>query len=774
MLLDNYLKDDLILIIPYNLKSKIIEYLSSLNNLYNIKIMTFEELKKHLLFNYNSKTINYIMKENNISYSNALELINNMYFLFDDKYDNKKIDNLNNLKKELIENKLLIFDQYFKKGLKSKEIIIYGFDYINRFNLKLVDILKSITKTTIIKKEYEQYIPVVHNFLHLNYEIEFIANDILTKKIPLNNVYIYGTNKDNINTVKRIFNNYNININLPPESSLYETKIGYELLNNLKTIENYLESIKDANIKKQLINILNNYYWINNKEDIKEMLIYELKHVKLQNPKYDNAVNITELFNEYFNDNDYVYIIDFNNPYIPKIYKDTDFICDSEKFPFLETSIEKSIIEKENWYKVICGIKNLTITSINQNLNGILKPSTLVSDYNIEFINEDYKISNYSNESNLYNLGLLLDEYQKYGSINKELPNLISTYPNHNYLSYNNKYSKIKYKDNFKYNLSYSKMNAYYECPFKFYCDNILKLNQFEDTFDTYLGSLIHFILSKIYEPTFDFEQAKNDFLENNSFELTLENKMFLNKILDELKDAIKYIKSFQNITKYQSIETEKRIITNINDIDFIGIIDKMLSYDNNYVLIDYKTGNPDIDLRLASFGLNLQLPTYAYLIKSIYPNSNITGIYLEHVLKPLFNKEKDLTIKEQYEKSLKLMGYTLGDESKLKDFDPTYENSEYIHGLKLTSNGFSSYSKVLTKNNFEKLAKLTEEKIIECISNINKANFVIEPKIVNGENITCAYCKYKSVCFKTEKDNKYISLDNNLAFLEGDENELD
>ena len=316
-------------------------------------------------------------------------------------------------------------------------------------------------------------------------------------------------------------------------------------------------------------------------------------------------------------------------------------------------------------------------------------------------------------------------------------------------------------------------MNSYFECPFKYYCDNILRLNKYKETFDTWAGSLCHYILSKIYDESFDFEIAKEEFINSKPFALTNENIVFLDKILTELKTAIKYIKSLQNITKYQTIETEKNINTDINGINFIGIIDKIMHYNDNIVLIDYKTGTPDIDLRLAKYGLNLQLPTYLYLIKKIYPKSNIVGIYLQHIFKPNFNKESDQNTDEQFEKSLKLIGYSIGNESLLQDFDPTYENSEYIHAMKLNSNGFSSFSKVLTEENFNELEKLTERKIIECINGINNTEFEIKPKIVGINNISCEYCPYKSVCYKTEKDSQFLKLDNDLEFLGGN-NELD
>ena len=140
------------------------------------------------------------------------------------------------------------------------------------------------------------------------------------------------------------------------------------------------------------------------------------------------------------------------------------------------------------------------------------------------------------------------------------------------------------------------------------------------------------------------------------------------------------------------------------------------MSYNDNYVLIDYKTGTPNIDLRLIKYGLNLQLPIYIYLTRQIYPDAKITGLYLQHLLKPQQNKEEGVSSKEVYDKSLKLKGYSIGNEDILKDLDPTYQNSDFIYGLKLTNNGFSSTSKVLTEKDFLKLEEITKEQIQKCM----------------------------------------------------------
>ena len=756
-MLKDIIKDNQIIIIPSNIKKKIIKLINSFDKLYNVKIYTIEEIKKNLLFEYDEKTIKYVMNKNGINYDNAVELIKNMYYLFDEIYENSKINNLNILKKELEENNLIYQNPYFKNSMKNKEIIVYGFDYLNRFNLKLLDMLKINNNLNIIPKEKHNYEPIILKFEHLNYEIEYIANDIISKNLDFNKVYIYGINNDNIATIKRIFSNYHININLPSNISLYETLVGKNYLDGKIS----LDEIKNNDIKDLIINIENKYTWLNQDEK-QEMISYEFKNTKIPSQKYQNAVNETKLFNEIFNDDDYIYIIGFNNEYIPMVYKDTDFINDKEKFDFLETTDEKNIIQKELWHNILSNIKNLTITLSNQNYNGSLNISSLVNDYEYKNIDVAYNPSIYSNKSNIYNTGILLDKYQKTNILDNNLLTLLNTYPNNNYQKYQNDYCKIKLKDDFNYTLSYTKLDTFYKCPFKFYCDYILKINTFENTFEAYLGSLSHYILSKIYDDNFDLETVKNEFLRDNPFNLTDENLFFIDKTMQDLDIVIKHLKQFNNITKYNLIETEKDIIIDNNGIIFDGKIDKIMHYNDNVVIVDYKTNNIDIDLRLASRGINLQLPIYLYLIKQIYPTSHITGIYLNHILKPSFNYKNGITALDQFHDSLKLSGYTLGCEDILKDFDPTYENSDYIAGLKLGANGFSS-KKVISENDFLTLEKLADEKIKEAIKEINAANFNIEPKIIGKKEISCEYCPYKSICFKKDNNIKYLSYDNNL-----------
>lgn len=758
-MLNEYLEDNLVLIVPNNIRRKIIKYINSLDKIYNIKVIDFNEVKRMLFFYYDEKTIFYLVNNKNLSYLNAIEYLDNMAYLIDDSYENEKLEKIVKLKNELLNNNLLYYNDF---DFKKKKFLVYGYTLLNKWQLKLIELLREKTDVFVIENDNKNYKHDVLEFKNINDEIEFVINDILDKKIDLNHVFIANINDDYISTIKRIFNNYHININLKSKTSIYDTAYGLNFLNDLN-----LENVLDENIKNSIINILNKYYFIEDKSEIKDILTFEFKNCFLKKNKYKNAVNEIELKDNLISDEDYVYLIGFNREYIPKVYKDEDFINDLEKPIYLEKTYEKNVNEYKAWNNILSNIKNVTISYSKQNLKGSLNPSALINGGTLEM---NYKVSHYSHNSNIYNLSLMLDEFIKYGTLNDNISVLINNYQDLNYLKYDNKFKKfIINKSNLS--LSYTKLNTYYECGFKYYCDYVLKLKPYEQSFDAYAGSLCHYILSKCYDDIFDFDIAYNEFIKENKFELTLENKVFLGKMMCELKDVIKYLKEQYNLTLFKEIECEKNIEINMNGNEFVGIIDKVMKYDDKIVLVDYKTGETDIDLRLSGYGLKLQLPVYIYLIKKIYPNSKIVGIYLEHIISPIINQKNNKTFEEQINDNLKLCGYTLGNENVINEFDPTYENSDFIKGMSMTANGFSKNAKVLSESDFEKLANFTEVKIIEAFQNIMNANFNVNPKVKGIDNISCKYCAYKSVCFTNEKDNMLIKNDDELSFLGGDQN---
>ena len=126
-----------------------------------------------------------------------------------------------------------------------------------------------------------------------------------------------------------------------------------------------------------------------------------------------------------------------------------------------------------------------------------------------------------------------------------------------------------------------------------------------------------------------------------------------------------------------------------------------------------------------------------------------MAGFYLQKILQ---NPSVDQT-DEDVVKSLKLEGYTTSNIDILSKWDKFYENSNFIKSLRMSSNGWYSYAKVLSDDDINKVAEIASKKIDEAIEGIKNAEFAINPKRIDNENVGCKYCKFKDVCFRKEED---------------------
>jgi len=768
----DFIKDNSILIIPNNLKNNIIKYIRLFSKDINIKIFSMDEFIKKLTFTYDEKTIYELMKLEDINYSNAKLYINNMCYV-NNETGVSKLDSLFSMKNNI--DKFLIKNESFKLLIKDKDIIVYGYDYITKFQKY---ILNNIDNVTFINKNYNEYEHSVYKFNNLEDEVIFIAekiSELISNGTDINKIYLSNLDNNYYTVIKKIFKMYNIPVNLNEKHSLYNTSIAkyfiYNLNNNIDDLFNELNNKFDISKKKnksiynKLIDVINKFYFTKDYISVKENIINVIKNTYLDNKKYKNAINEIDILNNVINDDEYVFLVGFNLNSIPKTIKDEAYITDNIKPEYIEKSYEENIINKELYYKVINNIRNITLTYKEKYLNESFYPSLLIDEYKMNVTQKEVKISKYSDETNKMLFAKSIDNLIKFNIKDDNLGVLINNYEI-NYMTYDNKFSGINKNSLYSYlknsfNLSYSSMDNYYHCAFRFYLSNILKLDYFEETIQVYIGNLFHYVLSKAFIDGFDFDNCVNYYICNNPYPKSNKNEYFLNKVIDELKfmiDIISYQNTLMDMNKAlyeQKIIVEKPGIININ---FKGFIDKLLMKDKNVVIIDYKTYMVDINLNYLPYGLSLQLPVYLYLTKNYIKDAEIVGFYLQQILFNKFSKDKNKTLKELKFNNSKLKGYSISNEDKLSMFDSTYVNSELIHSMKVTNKGFGPYSKVLTEKQIDNIVKLTDNKINECGNAIINAKFDINTKRINNKNIGCEYCKFKDICFVTNKD--FVELD--------------
>ena len=751
------IKNNTIIICNNNYK---IQILKDIKKLINIKFMSMDEFIKSYYFDYDEKTILYVIKKYNIKYEIALEYLNNLIYIEDKNYNNKKLDFLVILKKELIDNNLLIFNNKFKNMIKDKDIIIYNYS-LSKFEKYL---LKDINYQ-VIEKQTQEYMPTIYEFNTVEEEVEYVAkkvSELINNGVDINDIKLTNISSDYINIITKIFNFYNLKINKFNNIPIISTVIGKTFFENLSSVEIAVESIEKYNTTdtyNKIINMCNKYVWCDDIDDLKILLEYELKHTYIENTKYTNMIEIVD-YESYDFKESYVFMLGFNQGIIPKLFKDEDYIEDNIKPDYLDNTIEKNKKEKEDTIKSIKNIKDLTITYKLKNSFTTFYPSNLIDDLdgNVEKIELDYKTS-YSEISDKITLTNMLDNLIKFGSIDTNL-NLLNSNYDIPYNTYSHSFTGLskdklnKFIKSLKnFNLSYSSMDNYNRCAFRFYIDKILCLKENLDLFSVTLGNIYHDVLEKAVKENIDVEKEVYKYVRDNDIVLSNSNKFFLNRTIKNIEYLIEVLNKQSSFSNLKNIETEKFVkIPLKDDINFVGFIDKIVYNTINDItiasIIDYKTYVKKPSLKYIDSGIGLQLPTYMLLSKYSFKNIRFAGFYLQNIT--LDNKSES-----DKEKSLKLIGYTNTDKEILKEFDSNYMDSSVIDGIKVNNDGsFSANSlkHMLNDNEINEVINITKEKIDETINNILESKFDINPKY-DKVNLGCEFCKYKDLCFMKEYD---------------------
>ena len=523
--------NEYILLIPNNIKKDIIKIVREKYHNYNIKFMSLNDFIKKYTFDYDNKTIYYLMKKENINYDTASIYLENLYYI-DDKLENNKMQKLNYIKSYLDENNLLIYNNYFKNYVKNKEIYIYGYDNLSKYELKILSNLNY----KIIDKKYNNYtVETIYKGKSIDDEVLFVVSKIvsfLKDGISIKNIKLLCT-EEYKEILKRIFKIINIPINIK-EGSIYSTYECKELLNNLDNIEEYLNKVTNNDIKNKLISVLNNYSFIDDKKEIKELITKDLKSTFLDTKS--EGIDIISL-NDYIDDQDYVFLMGFCKEHYPLIHKDNEYFSDKEKKLLnLDTSNELNIKEKESIIRRIKNIKNLIISYKEYDSNSIYTKSNLFED--ITEVNIENSNYNYSNMLNKILLTEKLDALVKYNIKNNDLDLLYNNYEIP-YMEYDNSYNKIdkeklyKYLDN-KLVLAYTSFDDYNKCKFKYYLKHILKLNVIKDDFAIIIGNICHYVLSCMDKDDFNTLNYFDNYV-STLRELTNKEKFFISLIREEI-----------------------------------------------------------------------------------------------------------------------------------------------------------------------------------------------------------------------------------------------
>lgn len=749
-----YMADNVYLIVPQSLKEKILLELSSYDTIYNILFDDLNSFKEKYLFKIKKEAKLYLLEKYQDSLDVIDEILKKIYAVSDNKtYKTSKAIRLQKIKKELEEHNLLEYDPSFHEYLTTKKVIVMGYPFLEPYEEKMFDEVHASIYSSV-KQEYP--FPFCSHYETMREEITAIASqirDLNHQGIRYDHIFLAGIDESYHYLLYTIFQKFDIPLNLNFHFSLLETTIGHNYLLDQTIIEDL-----DDKYKQTLLSINERLLYAKDSPYYSLLLAQELENTSFKVIKKKDAVSICEeaiTIPNYLEEDDYLFVLGFNQGRIPKTYKDEEYFSDKEKQELgLLTSTEKNIKNKKITKLALTSVKHLFLSYIDTSLQSTFNPSSYISEDNIKVEEGEKAKYCYSKDYNRYMATSFLDYYYTYHEQNKDLKQIFTKEIEDSYRSYDHQFKEFSVPLK-PLVFSYTNLNDYALCPFRYYVKYVLNLSEFIKTFNQKLGNIYHGVLLHMYDGNFDFEKVYQHYVDIE--ELDVREQFLMVKLKEELKEIIKTIKEKEESTLLTNRYLEKKIEITDSSIKIKGIIDKLFYHTVNgityYAIVDYKTGNVKLILDYLKDGLYMQLPFYLYLVEKskLFSNSFCSGLFYQ----PLLPSIKDLQDKD---KNLKLFGIVSNDEESLSLLDENYQHSELIKGLSFTKqNTISSRMKTFTNQEKDMMVEMVDHKIKEFKEDILNSKFMIQPKIVNQKNISCENCPFYELCFYEANDYVYL-----------------
>ncbi len=352
---------------------------------------------------------------------------------------------------------------------------------------------------------------------------------------------------------------------------------------------------------------------------------------------------------------------------------------------------------------------------------------------------------------------------------------------------------------------SVSRLEQYRRCPFAFHMKYGLKLFE-EDEFkiralDT--GNFMHEVIDEVFTRIEDKdlnikEITKEDLYNIISEIISKKLGMSRNYIFSSTPKFIALTKRLKKVV-YQSIDyiieqlknskfelyghelefSEKSELKPMkleledgNNIVVTGKIDRVdvaKVDDKKYVrIIDYKSSVKDVDLNQIVAGIQIQLLTYLDEV-SEQKDLESSGVLYFNLIDTIVKADKNMSdedIKKELNKKFRMKGLVISDLDIIKMMDSRISPSNYSESVPVyldkDGNISKSKSRVLEKEQFEKLQKYTKHIIKEISKEIFSGKIDIKPFYMNKKT-PCENCEYKSICnFDPKfKDNNYNYIKN-------------
>ena len=660
----------------------------------------------------------------------------------------------------------------------QEEEKIQVFDYIDKYDVKnniLSAKIKNEKIFNILKETKEKFEKIIQN------NENYLKNNKKTIKYYLNMlksiIFEFSLEEKNESLIL-LFGQTNLD---------KQEKIHIQVFDKLnKIFESFEKIFEDEEILE---------------DEFYEIFTTHLSQQKVSTvPLTTDAIFVGDATSSFFEDIDYLFVVGATQNAIPRYINDTAIVND-DVIEKLEGKVGISptvrMVNRRNKFKVfdlLLKAKKKLIVSyhIADNNGGKMIPSAFVKDLERMFgaskVNvkalENFIFSPSANQINfddfLYVLGnerIAEDRLLRFRNFtatasSDEIRNLQGYFNNKKQTQVFEDSEKIENFEDLCFPESKTKVSQiekYYSCPFKHFASYGLKIFE-KDKAEVSLsdvGNFLHKVAEEFLNPKYNNLQLINDnkdnlnrivekIIKNTEKNIFFEkflfktNKLSYNIVKKESFSLCKYLYEVSKKTHFRTQFVEcyfggerfKPFKVNVKgkEYNLVGVIDRVDSFNDHFVVIDYKTGKAgNAGVSELYYGDKIQIFVYAKALQNLIGKKPMAIFYF-----PVSNEYEDVNVNPY-----KLLGKFVRDEDFLKVFDHT------LGSLERESSFFPC--KLTTKNEYAKNNTLTSEeldyvldyavKMVECaIEDILSADINPSPR----QN-ACNSCPYFGICQKPQ-----------------------
>lgn len=719
--------------------------------------LSFQLMTKEELFaSYYGKAIDHIVfryqKEHpELSLVLAQVYVEEAMTLYHAHSQDEKTRTLETVRQELLDRGWLKPTPYFSVFLHRQELAIFGYGSFDREIDNLCQ-EEGLTAHYLSLPEVRKDLSVTH-FETIEEEIFHVYQMILDlheQGVPFRQIHLFTLDSG----YRYLFDHIGHDFHIPLQNAVRESYLSLPYAQQLLryyqehgTFDGIEEMEEDFGLLSTLQSFEKEMFhatyplW-------KKMKLFRafLKNTFLSSVTYQDAVQIDHRYS--YHDDEYVFVLGFDQENYPPIHKDDDFLPDRvKKRNGQNTSQDQNRREEETLQQLLFASPNCFLSFHLKAIDGVHHPSMLIQKWQISW-KESVEPAIYYSLSQVRKKGAKrLDYEKKYGVHQQETGRYLPYLSD--YGTYQSRFQGTTYfQENQFLQHSYSTLKIYAQCPYRYYVQMVLKLDPFEGNFASRLGTYAHEIMEKATGSSRPFSDILAEV--DAQYDWTNQEALLLPRLRDELKEVVKWNQEHLAHMVHPSIEKEKRLAMSIApNASLKGTIDQILFVGDQqqyYAVIDFKTGSEAFSEKEIPYGYSLQLPIYGLLLKEDpkYQDKRWVGAYIQTILAST-TTEKATTWKWK--------GISVDAVSALSQIDSTYANSRYIQGLSMTKEGnFAKRAKVVSPLQWQQYEDTTLAVLKKMNDDIHANRFMIAPKVMNQES-ACRYCPYQDICYVRDED---------------------